>query len=667
MEGSNHVPLTASMWRLLGEPALPWRGEDLAQRLGKKALGLVAYLSLAREGAGRDEVARLLWPPTGPSDVPRSRHNLRQCLVALRKVFGPDFDALFEVSESWLNLKTETVAIDVVRLFELEAESQTSPDELLGLCRGPFLRSLVTRAPPFDAWAEEKRAQIAHLAGRMLETAHAEAERRGDRRLAARLTGALAELGKGPATLEPQLMTAGEGQRIRQWRRRAWQAAATLLVSVATLGGAVVLFPELSGIIQGERPDTGSPRIAVLPFTTQNGSTEEKGLANGVTSGIDHGLYMISELFTVTPAPTITQLDQPALVARARKLGVRYLIMGMVAIDGDKVRVDVSCFDSRTRSIVWNDQFPAVKARAFKLQDAITLRILQRLGIEVSSATRNRITLLDDTDNLAAWLAAAKGLSHLIRMDRTNIELAKRYYGDALRLDPTYISAHRGLAWVDLLGVRLGWTADETAALWDAQKHIAAAQAVLASGSPDKHEDGTILSLMGVMQLLKGDYKGAVKDGMNAVQILPGSADTNAVFAHTLTYVGKPREALRYIDKAISLSEIVPAWYRWTKGRALRMAGLYEESVALLQQDYGKGEPVYVHLLELATSLAAAGRIDEARSVARTIPERVARKIETHPQIENPQFRDREMKWLEEAGLSGLGSIKPGNATSSGR
>ena len=65
---------TVPRWRFLGDVSIPGPDGELTPHLGKKAIALLAYLALAREGAGRDELAALLWPDPDPS---RSKHNLR--------------------------------------------------------------------------------------------------------------------------------------------------------------------------------------------------------------------------------------------------------------------------------------------------------------------------------------------------------------------------------------------------------------------------------------------------------------------------------------------------------------------------------------------------------------------------------------------------------------
>ena len=614
MMSRNTVPL----WRFLSDISIAGPDGDLTPHLGKKAIALLAFLALAREGAGRDELAALLWPDPDPS---RSKHNLRQCLLSLKQAFGDGMDGVLEVSDDWLALNHAAVETDARRQVEIDAGRMAPAPELLDLCRGPFLRGLTTRARPFDDWASGQSDRLTGAAGRALGAARAAAERAGRKSEAVRLTAALAELAVGPVVVpvaEMRPAAVAPQPRRQRWLRNATLVLGGAAVAVGILFGAYYASPGFRDwadrVVLGE--PVSPPRIAVLQFTSVNNTAEEAGLAGGVTLGVNYALYAIiaRELFVVTTISPPRELSRQQLKRVAQDLNVRYLISGSVAIEGDTVRVDAQRLDaeSATADIVYRQEFGKPAAQAFKLQDDITRWILEGLDIELSTAEWNRIQYLDDTDNLDAWLAAANAVRHLIRVTRDDVRKAKEYYLLALKFDPDYVSARRGLAWVAFLNVRLGWTNNPGNAITEAKNQLA----IVLGKRPD---DGTSKSLQGAILLLEGKHAEAIAAGKFASEKLPGSATVWAVLAHTLTYVCEHQRALEYIEKAMELSPLHPAWYRWTKGRALRMAGEFDRSVAILEQDFDPAKPVLVNLVELTASYWAAGRREDARRVARMI------------------------------------------------
>ncbi len=198
------------------------------------------------------------------------------------------------------------------------------------------------------------------------------------------------------------------------------------------------------------------------------------------------------------------------------------------------------------------------------------------------------------------------------------------------------------------MGVRLGWAKDPGAALDEARNQVG----IVLRKRPD---DGTSQSVLGAILLLGAKYDEAIAAGELASEKLPGSATVWAVLAHTLTYVGEHERALEYIEKAMELSPLHPGWYRWTKGRALRMAGEFDRSVAILEQDFNPAKPVLAHLVELATSYSAAGRREDARGIARMIlgavPGFTASAWLEHPRIKIEEVQSQEFEYLSNAGL----------------
>ena len=201
---------------------------------------------------------------------------------------------------------------------------------------------------------------------------------------------------------------------------------------------------------------------------------------------------------------------------------------------------------------------------AFSLQDEITLRILQGLEIDLSTAERNRLQYLDDTNNLNAWLLAANGVRNLIKLDPENLDEALISYKRALDLDPDYTGARRGLAWHALLDIRFGTATNPEASMREARQHLD----VILRRQPD---DGMSRALEGLMLILENDWDASIEAGRKASRLLPGSADVWAVLAHNYAFSGEPELSLDAIDRAMRLSPGHPPFYRWIKGRAHRV------------------------------------------------------------------------------------------------
>ncbi len=108
---------------LLG-PLTVCGGKQSRRGLRARALELIAFLALRREGAQRDEILEALWPGDDPK---RSRHRLYQAVRDARRLLGDGVAS--ERDRYWLD--RDCVRIDVDELEEVVGElSQTSGSDL---------------------------------------------------------------------------------------------------------------------------------------------------------------------------------------------------------------------------------------------------------------------------------------------------------------------------------------------------------------------------------------------------------------------------------------------------------------------------------------------------------------------------------------------------------
>ncbi|MDU8943538.1 hypothetical protein [Ovoidimarina sediminis] len=641
------------MWRVIGEPNWPVASEDIAASLGNKPKALLAYLIVSGAEVTRQEIAEVLWPDVEQS---RARHNLRQALLTIRQALGDAQAYRLGASGDILTFDMTGLDSDLARLAEIESGAPSSAEEILELCRGPLLNRLDARSATFDDRLREWRGaldlRVAALLGRALDGSLGPLKPRTEERLRLRRAEIAGSTGTGSARgghPDPVLSSGPRGRGPFYW---IIAGAAGLATGAGIFLAAFAFSPDFRVLLRDAflHSAQSSPRIAVRPFTSVNAVEKEQNLAGGVTIGVTYALYAITarELFVVTVPPS----SDGALTRDARDLagdlGVRYLISGALEWDGNIVRVFVRCYDAELDADVWQDRFDSDVTEAFRLQDEITLRILRGLNIDLSSAERNRIQYLDDTESLEAWLLAANGVRNLIKLDPKNLDEAYASYRRALDIDPDYISARRGLAWHDLLNVRFGSSRTPEADLREARNHID----VILRRRP---EDGMSRAIEGLMLLLENNWEQAIDSGLEATRLLPGSADVWAVLAHSYTFAGEPERALDAIERAMELSPGHPDFYNWIKGRALRLSGSHDAAIELLERNLKANGNAIVQLVELAAAYAATDRIDDARRIARLVrqiePSFSSSEWVLHPAMSSSDAQSIEFELLSKAGL----------------
>src|SRR5262249_16392519 len=127
---------------------------------GRKLAGLLAYLTCtAPRRQSREKLANLLW---GSHFETQARQNLRQSLVRLRRILGPE--AIFsDDNDVWL--APGVIDCDVARFEALILEgSRASLAAAADLYRNPLLTDLNIEEDAWSEWRDQERARLEDLA-----------------------------------------------------------------------------------------------------------------------------------------------------------------------------------------------------------------------------------------------------------------------------------------------------------------------------------------------------------------------------------------------------------------------------------------------------------------------------------------------------------------------
>jgi DNA-binding SARP family transcriptional activator len=166
--------------RLLG--AFAAFGAEPATRVlinGRKTRALLAYLAMhPDQPVDREQLADLLWEVRSDRDV---RHNLRQCLVDLRRATEP-FPGLIVVERDAVTLQSAFCHVDAIRFAEMIEADDVNQASML--YTGGFLKNLNIRTEAFADWAQGERNRIELLAERLFEMTAQSTLRSGDGRRA---------------------------------------------------------------------------------------------------------------------------------------------------------------------------------------------------------------------------------------------------------------------------------------------------------------------------------------------------------------------------------------------------------------------------------------------------------------------------------------------------
>lgn len=366
-------------------------------------------------------------------------------------------------------------------------------------------------------------------------------------------------------------------------RSAFWQRGPALKWIIGT-GLAALLLLAVLIVLDRENPGPASskqhpsrPAVAVIPFGNLDRMPEDDYFANGITADLITDLSKIGGLLVIAPRTTFAYRDGGAGPGQiSAELDVDYLLTGSVQRRGDSLRINVRLIEARGGQALWGERFVGEVSDVFAFQDRITTSVVAALKVELAPGEQ-RWLASRPTEIIAAYDAYLRGLeAHGGRSETQNLA-ARRYFEDAISLDPKFARAYAGLALTYSREAIDGWTPTPLRAL-DLATQFADAAAGMDSSLPPVH------FVKGQILLFQRRHAEAVAAAERAIEVDPNYADAFALLAWTLNYAGRPAKAITVLNMAMRLNPRPPASYLEILGEIYFAQGRYEDSASTFQQ-----------------------------------------------------------------------------------
>jgi serine/threonine-protein kinase len=468
----------------------------------------------------------------------------REALTATGSVLGTiGYMAPEQIAGSAVDARADLFALGCV-FYELLTGSRAfagdTPAAVLGaalVAEPPSLRDCGVAAP----------AAVEEILRRCL------AKKREDRIGSARELAAALEEARGTLT------TAIEATTVARPRGRERRVGGRVVAAATVAIAALVLIA--IGISQRRDGAAVAPRsaatpatidsLAVLPLDNLAGSPEQDYFADAMTEALIGELSRIRALKVIsrTSAMRFKGTDRP-LPAIARELGVRGVIEGAVARDGERVRIDVRLLDAPADTLVWAEHYTRPARDLLELQAEVARAIAREVRVVITPGEQSRF---DESRpvNPQAHRYALQAQQRLATSDyqRDAVAEAAELSRKALEVDPDFALGHA------ILGTAL-WTSGGAGhrpmldACLDARR--AAEKAFeLEPGLPEAR-----LLVTRVQMSCDFDWSGAEKNLVELLEIVPGDASVHDTYAWLLSNVGRHDEALEQAQLAEELDPL---------------------------------------------------------------------------------------------------------------
>jgi TolB-like protein len=217
-----------------------------------------------------------------------------------------------------------------------------------------------------------------------------------------------------------------------------------------------------ASVASASSPPVAAPRlsIVVLPVTNLSDDREQQYFADGITGDLTTDLSRLENMFVISRNTAFTYRNKPVDTKQiGRELGVRYVLEGSVRRSGSQFRINAQLIDAATDSHLWTERFDRDTGDLFALQNEITSRLANALGVELIAAEAARPTKHPDALD---YILRARAVLLKPRTPDTHRE-AINLFEHALALDPQSIEAQGRLASILVTNVISGM-ADSAAA-----------------------------------------------------------------------------------------------------------------------------------------------------------------------------------------------------------
>jgi TolB-like protein/DNA-binding SARP family transcriptional activator len=568
---------------------------------------LLAYLAVAGgRPQSRERLAGLLW---GDRAEAQARDSLKQSLAGLRQAFRRIGLEPLRADRESVTLEPAGIVVDAVEFARLAADA-AALDKTMALYRGDLLDGIDDAGEAFAAWLHLERERLGGLAVRVLEQAVSAPN--GTAEESFRLGRLLLARDRLREPVYRALMRLHVRQSERAEALKLYAVCREALkqdLGVAPDASTEELYRDIltdrlsrsSAPPVGGQP-SGSPSIAVLPFSTPSADADLENLGYGCTEDIITGLGRFRPLFVIDSHSSAAMSRQVSdVVEMGQRLGVGYLVQGGINRQGERVRITVRLIDAGSRAQVWGETYDCQLAELFSVQERVLGAIVSTLHNRVEAHLLERFRR---RPAVAAYERVIQGIRHLRAYGFDDNRQAVELFQQAIDIDPAYPLALAYRAFADVV---LHGYADAPAAI------LANAVAMATHAVELDPDDGRCHWLFGLIHEYNGDLDRAEHHHRRAIALNPNDANAIASLAPLLTFLGRAEEGIDCLRKAMRLNPYHPDWYWSDLSLALYATRRYSEAVEALRR---MTRPGYWQWSRLAACYAQLNQMAEARAAA---------------------------------------------------
>lgn len=297
-------------------------------------------------------------------------------------------------------------------------------------------------------------------------------------------------------------------------------------------------------------PARSSGRIAVMSFSNLSGDPGQAYFSDGIAEELRSALSRIGmQVIGKASCDAVRDLGIPSAAA---KLGVANILTGSVRRSPDTIRIGAQLVNGQDGVERWAENYDRAPGDTIKIQTDIAAQVASALSIALGAAKKAALTV-GGTTNAEAQDLVHRALPDLNEDSEAGALASLSLLNRAAALDPQYAEAFAYKALVlDGLGAQYPHSAADGTAKLSQAASVARHAIALAPQMPLGHA--------ALAAILRGqfDFRGALKEFDRALTVPGADVATLGIYGETLGELGRFRDALTYIQRAIELDPLNP-------------------------------------------------------------------------------------------------------------
>jgi TolB-like protein/DNA-binding winged helix-turn-helix (wHTH) protein/tetratricopeptide (TPR) repeat protein len=385
------------------------------------------------------------------------------------------------------------------------------------------------------------------------------------------------------------------------------------------VGGVVVLLLIAGMLWQGlARNDTAPPSanthappsIAVLAFKGPPGDPDGDALGHDVAADLVSELARSPGLRVVASQSSFQFAGgQTPLAEIGQRLRSRYIAAGTVRRDGEQLRIVVELLDSQGGQVVWASSNLVDRTTLAATQSALVSRIAGTLQTKVSRAEQ-RQALAQPPKSLDIYVLVARGRAMQQRYTAQGMRESRRFFEQALAIDPGYAPAWAYLGITNTVDIGLRLTGE-----WD-NRRLGEVLSQIRHAIALQPDLPVAYLALAQAQALDRNFDAMLAAAHRTCQLSPNDADCFFILGHAQYRMGEVEAAARNFEQALDRNPMPPAYLPAFYATALWGSRRLDEAVRVADECLAKAPEFWRCRQDRIAALVELGRISEAREEA---------------------------------------------------